>query len=400
MSADTVSGSVSLRAAQPALLLSAVLALCSHAHAQEVDHTPTLFNLLGTDGHDAATDAGGGYATADEPREFVFPLDHGAHPEYHNEWWYFTGNLATADGRRFGYQWVLFRAALTPQPVERSSRWGADQAYMSHFAVTDAAGKRFRFFERYARGAAGLAGVQTEPLRLWLEDWSLEEQAGAGGWRLQASADEVGLELELQALKPVVLQGERGLSRKSAAPGNASYYYSISRLASRGILRLAGQTHDVSGYSWLDREWGTSALAEDQQGWDWFALQLDDDTDFMFYLLRRKDGTVDPFSRGVLIDRVGQTTALGLEDIELAVLDHWRSPRGVRYPARWRLSVASHDVVLDIRPLIPDQELDATVRYWEGAVEVAGSVKKRPVTGRGYVELVGYEIEQSEKMKE
>lgn len=390
MMADTVGGSGSLRAALPALLLPALLLVGCRAHALDDDHTPTLFNLLGAGGPDAAADAGGGFVTADEPRDFIFPPDHGAHPEYRNEWWYFTGNLATEDGTRFGYQWVLFRAALTPNPVERSSRWGADQAYMSHFAVTDAAGKRFRFFERFARGAAGLAGVQAEPLRLWLEDWSLEEQAGGGDWRLRAAADDVRLELELQALKPVVPQGERGLSRKSAEPGNASYYYSISRLASHGILRLAGQTHVVSGFSWLDREWGTSALAENQQGWDWFALQLDDDTDVMFYLLRRKDGTVDPFSRGILIDRQGQITTLRLEDIELAVLDHWHSPRGSRYPARWRLSVASHALVLDIRPLIPDQELDATVRYWEGAVDVTGTVNKRPVTGRGYVELVGY----------
>jgi predicted secreted hydrolase len=392
--ADAV-GSRTCRAPLPAILLPVLLALCGSTHARDDGHldTPGLFNLLGAGGRGAAAD-GGGYAQALAPRNFVFPRDHGAHPDFRSEWWYFTGNLATPDGRRFGYQWVLFRNALAPRPAARSSAWAANQAYMSHLAVTDVADRRFYFFERFARGAAGLAGTQPEPLRLWLEDWTLEDQTGNGDWTLRASAENIQLALEMKAIKPVVLQGDRGLSRKSAAPGNASYYYSISRLATRGILRLAGKTHVVSGSSWLDREWSTSALAEDQQGWDWFALQLDDDTDIMFYLLRRRDGTVDPFSRGVVIDRAGRTTALSQEDIVLTVLDHWRSPRGTRYPARWRLSVASRDLVLDIRPVIPDQELDASVRYWEGAVDAIGSLGARPITGRGYVELVGYETQQ------
>jgi predicted secreted hydrolase len=389
-------GTRTWRAPLPAILLPGLLALCSLTYAGERPDgdAPGLFDLLGAGGQDASAAAGDEYAYALTPRDFVFPVDHGAHPEFRNEWWYFTGNLQTQDGGRFGYQWVLFRNALTPRPTARSSAWAADQAYMSHLAITDVAGRRFHFFERFARGAAGLAGARSEPLRLWLEDWTLEDRTGDGDWRLTASVGEIQLALDMKALKPVVPQGENGLSRKSAAPGNASYYYSISRLATHGILRLAGKTHVVSGYSWLDREWGTSALASDQQGWDWFALQLDDDTDIMFYLLRRKDGTVDPFSRGVVIDRAGRTTALSQEEIVLTVLDHWRSPRGTRYPARWRLSVASRELVLDIRPVIPDQELDASVRYWEGAVDVAGSLRARPITGRGYVELVGYETQQ------
>jgi len=394
-------GTRSSRAALPALLLPFLFALCSlvlAGDAVDID-TSGLFDQLGI-GAPGTTAAGDdNYAHALAPREFSFPGDHGAHPEFRSEWWYFTGNLATDDGKRFGYQWVLFRNALTPPLAGRSSAWAADQAYMSHLAVTDVEGRRFHFFERFARGAAGLAGAQPEPLRLWLEDWALEDLTGDGDWRLTAAAADIRLELDMKALKPVIPQGENGLSRKSAIPGNASYYYSISRLATHGILRLAGQTHAVSGYSWLDREWGTSALADDQQGWDWFALQLDDGTDLMFYLLRRKDGTVDPYSRGVMIDRAGRATALGREDIELAVLDHWRSPRGVRYPARWRLSVASRNLVLDIRPVIPDQELDASVRYWEGAVDVAGSTGERIVAGRGYAELVGYKSEQRVKMK-
>lgn len=385
-----MAGAVATRTV-PALLALSLLALPGGVHASdEAPETAALFDLLRAGGAGAAAETGEGFTRALVPREFIFPRDHGAHPEFRSEWWYFTGNLATPDGGRFGYQWVLFRNALTPRPAARSSAWAADQVYMSHLALTDAAGRRFHFFERFARGAAGLAGAEAEPLRLWLEDWALVEPAGGGPWRLRAAAGEIALDLELAPRKPVVLQGDRGLSRKSAAPGNASYYYSISRLATRGILRLAGETHAVSGDSWLDREWGTSALADDQQGWDWFALQLDDDTEIMFYLLRRKDGSADPFSGGALIDRAGRSTPLGRDDVELAVLDHWHSPRGGRYPARWRLRVASRDLTLDIRPVIPDQELAASVRYWEGAVDVAGSLGTRPVAGRGYVELVGY----------
>lgn len=385
-----MAGAVATRTV-PALLAVSLLALPGGVHASdEAPETAGLFDLLRAGGAGAAAETGEGFTRALVPREFIFPRDHGAHPEFRSEWWYFTGNLATPDGGRFGYQWVLFRNALTPRPAARSSAWAADQVYMSHLALTDAAGRRFHFFERFARGAAGLAGAEAEPLRLWLEDWALVEPAGGGPWRLRAAAGEIALDLELAPRKPVVLQGDRGLSRKSAAPGNASYYYSISRLATRGILRLAGETHAVSGDSWLDREWGTSALADDQQGWDWFALQLDDDTEIMFYLLRRKDGSADPFSGGALIDRAGRSTPLGRDDVELAVLDHWHSPRGGRYPARWRLRVTSRDLTLDIRPVIPDQELAASVRYWEGAVDVAGSLGTRPVAGRGYVELVGY----------
>ncbi len=330
------------------------------------------------------------YARAIEPRAFVFPRDHGPHPEFRSEWWYFTGNLETADGRRFGYQWVIFRAALHPDTIARGSAWGTTQAYMAHFAVTDPVNRDFHFFERFARGAAGLASAQSDPLRVWLEDWSLEMDQATGIWRLRAAEDPVSFELEMQTLKPVVLNGDQGLSRKSAVEGNASYYYALTRLDTHGILRIGNETHAVRGNSWLDREWSTSALAADQAGWDWFALQLDDGSDLMFYQLRRSDGSIDPFSSGTLTDPAGNATTLTQDAVILEVLDTWRSSRGARYPSRWRLRLPAQDLTVEIKPILANQELDVSIPYWEGAVDIDGSRDGYAINGRGYVELVGY----------
>lgn len=369
-----------------------------------------LAALIGADirGPGQAAPAAADYARALGPRPLSFPRDHGPHPEYRSEWWYFTGNLSAADGRRFGYQWVLFRLALAPDASAaapgsgpdtaspRRSAWRANQAYMAHFALTDAAAGGFHAFERFARGAAGLAGAAADPLHLWLDDWSLTEDPAGGVWRLRARADGIDIDLELRATRAPVPQGEGGFSRKSAAAGNASYYYSISRLDSRGILRAGEHSHVVEGLSWLDREWGTSALAEDQQGWDWFALQLDDGTDLMVYRLRRKDGGIDPFSAGMLVTPNDSRLPLAADDVSLDILDTWTSPEGVRYPAGWRLRLPGRDLVLDVRPLIPDQELDLSVRYWEGAVTVTGRHAGAAVGGSGYVELVGYADAEAE----
>ncbi len=352
----------------------------------EIEGAFRLSGVLGAGGGTVDT----GFARALEPREFSFPADHGPHPGFRNEWWYFTGNLEDADGRRFGYQWVVFRAALSPEAVPRASAWGTNQAYMAHFAITDPGERSFHYFERFARGGAGLAGAEGEPLRVWLEDWSLEMDAAGNTWRLRAAQDAVMFDLEMQAVKPAVLNGDRGLSRKSADPGNASYYYALTRLDTRGTLRAGGEMYAVRGLSWLDREWSTSALADDQAGWDWFALQLDDGVDLMFYQLRRTDGAIDRFSSGTLTDPAGAATTLSPDEVILEVLDTWHSPRGTQYPSQWRLRLPSHGLALDVRPVLANQELDVSIPYWEGAVDVEGVRDGRAVTGRGYVELVGY----------
>lgn len=328
-----------------------------------------------------------GYARALEPREFNFPADHGPHPELRTEWWYYTGNLETAEGRRFGFQLTFFRSALAPEMPARESAWATRQAWLAHFTVTDVQSGTFRSFERWGRGALGLAGAQAEPFRVWLKDWRVEGQP----MRLVASEDGLGIDLVLQQGKPPVLQGEQGLSRKSAEPGNASYYYSLTRMPAAGTVRVGKERFAVQGFAWMDREWSTSSLGRDQVGWDWFSLQLSDGWDLMLYRLRKKDGTADPSSSGTLIGPSGESRPLKLSDFEIEGTGEWRSPRsGAHYPARWRLRIPSEELDLTVQPVLADQELDVSFRYWEGAVDLQGTRHGRPIRGRGYVELTGY----------
>lgn len=341
-----------------------------------------------------AGDAETGYARAMEPRPFVFPEDHGPHPEFRSEWWYVTGNLEGPDGEPFGFQVTFFRTTLEPRAAAGPSAWATNQAYMGHFAFTDASGDTFRAYERFERGALNLAGAQIGPFRVWLGDWSMQGPAEGESvfpLRLRVAEGDRGVDLVLRPDKPLVLQGDRGLSRKGPEPGNASYYYSFTRLDARGAVTIGGRNVPVQGQAWIDREWSTSALSSDQVGWDWFALQLSDGRDLTYYRLRSRDGGTDRFSGGVLVDREGTTRALTPEMVQLQVLTRWNSPGdGVSYPSRWRLRVADEDLDLEVAPILADQELRLSFRYWEGAVRVRGQAGDLPVEGKGYVELTGY----------
>ena len=236
-----------------------------------------------------------------------------------------------------------------------------------------------------------LAGAHAAPHRVWLEDWSMQgspEQPFP--LRLRASQDDVAIDLTLETAKPLVLQGDRGLDRKGPGPGNASYYYSITRLATSGSLRLHDREFAVSGLSWLDREWGSSALSKQQVGWDWFALQLSDGSDLMFYNLRRNDGSQDEFSAGTFTAATGDYEYIARSELTVEVVEHWQSERGGRYPSAWSISIPGKQLRLDIVPVLANQELATMVRYWEGAVDVRGSLAGRTIEGRGYVELTGY----------
>ncbi len=361
------------------------------------------------------------FARAEGPRAIAFPADDGPHDDFQTEWWYTTGNLTAVTGEHFGFQLTFFRRALVPpdQRAARASAWGTDQVYMAHFALTDVSGGRHYSFERLARGAAGIAGAQAAPYRVWLEDWEVAEMANGAGqglkslsdmtksakadWRaggatrLRAAAQDpasglnLSLDLTLSDLKPPVLQGDRGYSRKGPEPGNASYYVSLTRLASQGTVTVGNKTYSVSGLSWMDHEWSTSALGAEQVGWDWFSIQLDDGTELMAFQLRRADGSVDAFSSGTLIAADGSARSLGPNDFSITPTATWRSPRtGGAYPAAWALTVPSADLRLEITPWLADQEMQVSYTYWEGAVRVAGAAAGRPVTGNGYVELTGY----------
>jgi predicted secreted hydrolase len=375
------------------VVVSAVALSLSTREREPIRATLSLAQALGTG--DTT-----GYTRALEPRAFVFPRDHGPHPEYRTEWWYFTGNLQAEDGTALGFQLTFFRSALAPRSnsmsaYARTSAWAADQAYMAHFAVTDAGARRFEAFDRFARAAVGLAGAQAAPFRVWLEDWSAESMSAEATTsfpiRLQAAEGDVSLDLVLDQGKPPVLHGDQGLSRKGEELGNASHYYSLTRMPTRGSVRLGGRDYRVIGHSWMDREWGTSALSPGVAGWDWFALQLSDGSELMLYRLRSADGAPTRFSAGTFVAPDGAVSTLAAEDAQVDVLDTWTSPRaGARYPSRWRVQVPARSLDVEIEPLVADQELLLAVRYWEGTARVEGTRAGQPVSGRAYVELTGY----------
>lgn len=335
-----------------------------------------------------------GYARVTGPQPLSSPADAGPHPDYQTEWWYYTGNLDTGDGRHFGYQFTLFRRATVPpdQRVPRTSDWSADQVYLAHFAITDVAGQRYQAFERLSRGGPGLAGAVSPPYRVWLEDWQVQQVGDDPAvTRIQARAGEVALDLTLTDRKGLVLHGEQGYSQKGPDPGNASIYTSLTRLASTGTITVAGERYEVSGLSWKDQEYSTSALAPDQVGWDWFALQLDDGSELKTFHIRRADGSVDPFSAGTFIDVDGAVTPLTRDDFTIDVTARWRSPHsGAAYPAGWVVSAPSLGLRLTVEPWLADQELNVSYTYWEGAVQINGQRGDRAVRGNGYVELTGY----------
>lgn len=335
-----------------------------------------------------------GFLRATTPRPFAFPADHGAHDDFRTEWWYVTGNLFAADGRAFGVQLTFFRNALVAGGAASPSRWRSHHVWMAHFALSDERRGTFRFSERFAREAVDLAGVTAAPFRVALEDWSLASMSPSGSdfspLALAARNGDFAAELTLETGKPPVLQGERGLSQKGPEPGNASYYYSLTRLATRGTVTVAGETVPVTGEAWLDREWSTSALGAELAGWDWFALQLDDGRELMFYRLRRKDGASDPWSRGSLVAADGSARSLQPAEVRLTPLSTWPSPTGAIYPAKWRIEVPGEALDLELAPRVANQELAVTVRYWEGAVKIAGSSHGRPIGGHGFVEMTGY----------
>ena len=330
---------------------------------------------------------------ADAPREWTFPRDHGAHPAYRTEWWYFTGNLEDSQGNPYGYQLTIFRVAARQgaDPEGVGNPWTVRDLYLGHLAVSDGAGGGFHYADRLSRTGPGLAGASTAGLDVWVLDWRVRQEGAA--IHLNGGPEGFALDLVLRPDKPVVLHGRQGLSRKGPEPGQASYYASLTSLATSGTLRLApgAAPVEVTGVSWFDQEFGSNQLAEDQAGWDWFSLHLGDGRELMLYLLRRTDGTVEPASSGTLVEVDGRAVHLALASFRVEVLDTWVSPRsGARYPNRWRVAVPKHGISLEVAPLLADQELVTTgstgVVYWEGAV--TGDGASGPC--RGYVELTGY----------
>jgi predicted secreted hydrolase len=371
----------------PAMILACLtlLAACAGPAQPEVSAHLGAVEAL-------SIDSTAGYTRARAPMPFAFPQDHGPHPAFLTEWWYFTGNLDDGAGHHFGYQLTIFRRALAPTAPTRDSDWATRDIYMGHLALSDVAGGKFSAYERFSRGGAGLAGASGEPFHVFLEDWSVDGGGPEGmDMRLRASQGDVGIDLRATNSAAPVLQGDAGLSQKGPSPGNASYYYSLPHMATTGEIRVGDARYSVSGLSWMDREWSTSSLEGDVSGWDWFALQLDDGASLMFYRLREPGGAVSPYSAGSLVSADGAQISLARGDVQVDVLDTWRSPRtGALYPARWRLRVPAAQLDLEITPYLADQELPVSVSYWEGAVQISGTRAGVRLGGSGYVELTGY----------
>jgi len=362
----------------------AVLAACGRVPADTLESGVSL--------ELAAPGAPPAFVRATGPSSYSFPEDHGPHLGFQTEWWYYTGNLETPEGDRLAYQLTFFRRGLAVPGGLRPSRLAADQIYFAHFAITDVRGARHPHWERFSRGAAGLAGAAGSPYGVWLDDWSVSSLDPAGdSVRLFAREQDWELDLTLQSEKGVVAHGDGGLSPKSGEAGNASYYLSLTRLRTQGTVTLAGSRVEVAGSSWFDHEWSTSALGAQAIGWDWFSLQMDDGTELMLFQIRRSDGSLEPVSSGTLVEADGTLASLTGTDFTIEANDSWRSPEtGATYPTEWVVRVPGFALELSVRPILDDQEMRVSFPYWEGAVTLDGTRQGRPLQGRGFVELTGY----------
>jgi len=329
------------------------------------------------------------------PWKWSFPRDHGSHPDFRTEWWYFTGNLSDTSARRFGYQLTFFRQGVVFKVKDPSTPWSVRDLFPGHFALTDVSARRFAYAERLSRGGPGLAGAARNQMDVWLLNWSARMKENT--IRIEAKDQAMEIFLELTPRKPIVFQGQNGLSKKGPKEGQASYYFSYTDLATKGWIKTPTLPSPllVKGRSWLDHEFGSNQLASNQVGWDWFSLCLSNGQDLMIYFLRRSDGSVEPTSAGALVSSDGRTTNLSLSEMSVEVLDHWKSSKtGGKYPSRWKIKIPVAGIELAVNPLLADQELvtegSTGVVYWEGAVDGRGRSRGQEVTCEGYVEMTGY----------
>jgi len=329
--------------------------------------------------------------------EFEFPRDHFSHPEFELEWWYYTGNLWSADGRRFGFELTFFRNAVE-RPEPATSAWDVDQLYLAHFAVSDIEGQQFLKAERLNRSGPGLAGADAARGLIWNGNWQVAWRDAAnplGTQSLRAVADGFSIELDLTPAKPAVVNGENGVSQKAAGEGKASHYITFTRLSAAGSLRIGDEQFAVAGSAWMDHEFSTDSLGADQAGWDWLSLQLHDNTELMLYRLRRTDGSTDPHSAGTYVRGDGTSQHLSEDEISMTPSALWTSPTtGGQYPLQWHVDIPGLGLALTVTTPLDTQEIVPTrgrgPTYWEGAIDVEGHSPDGDVSGVGYLEMTGY----------
>ena len=324
---------------------------------------------------------------------YSFPYDHFNHPEFETEWWYYTGNLQSADGHKFGFELTFFRQAVA-RDLPNHGSWDLQDIYLAHLALSDLTGGHFYHVERTNRSGPGVAGVDEPAQRIWNGNWQIQWKGT--DQELQAISDSFDLRFAMRSEKPPVIHGENGVSQKAEGAGRASHYISFTRLATKGNVTLNAKTFSVSGLAWMDHEFFTHQLTTDQAGWDWLSLQLNDRSELMLFHIRRKDGSIDPFSAGTYIDPQGNTTHLREADFVLQPTgDTWKSPASnAKYPVAWKIVVPRLGIELETKTLLPPQELTGGSRlaptYWEGAIVLHGKRSGAPLSGSGYLEMTGY----------
>jgi predicted secreted hydrolase len=334
------------------------------------------------------------YRTALPGYRYQFPRDHFNHPDFQTEWWYYTGNLKSADGRRFGFELTFFRQAVSRDPA-KTATWDVQDLYVAHLALSDLDGGKFYHVERTNRSGPGIAAANKSLGRIWNGNWQIQ-------WRgndqeIKAVDQRFQLHLTLHPEKPPVVHGENGVSQKANGPGRASHYISFTRLATSGAIDLGSREIEVSGSSWMDHEFFTHQLEPEQSGWDWLSLQLDDDTEVMLFHIRRKDGSIDSHSAGTYVDAKGKTMHLCSSDFRMeSVAEKWTSPRtGAAYPIHWSIAIPRLGIALEAKTPLASQELTGKTKlapnYWEGAVILAGTRTAKTISGVGYLEMTGYD---------
>ena len=316
----------------------------------------------------------------------VFPRDHGAHPDFRTEWWYFTGWLEGPEGKPLGFQITFFRSRPAADPNNQSA-FAPKQIVFAHAALSDPGTGKLIHDQRMARAGFGIAGAAIPDADVVLLDWSLQRHAG-GGFRARTPSRAFSLDLALRPTQPVMVNGDRGYSRKGPQPEQASYYYSVPQLAVTGTIVRGGTRVPVTGRAWLDREWSSTLLDPRAVGWDWAGINLDDGSALMAFQVRGRDGRA-LYAGGTLRRRNGRQTVLGSQDVRFVPRRRWRSPAtGALYPveAEFIARLPEGTRRFPLKPLFDAQELDGRSGgmpvYWEGAVSTPG--------GRGYLELTGY----------
>ena len=325
---------------------------------------------------------------------YNFPHDHFNHPDFRTEWWYYTGNVKSEDGHRFGFELTFFRQGVD-RDGKPSTPWQVRDLYLAHLALSDLDGGTFLHAERTNRAGPGIAGASEPERRIWNGNWQVSWEGD--DLSLQAIDERFSIHFTLRAAKPPVIHGQNGLSQKAEGPGRASHYISLTRLKTVGKVELNGQHFHVTGAAWMDHEFFTHQLEPDQTGWDWFSIQLDDNSELMLFNIRRKDGSIDPYSAGTFVDARGKATHLARNEFTMKPTGSaWTSPAThAAYPLRWKILVPKLNIELESSTSLPSQELASSVglvpAYWEGSVLLEGSKGGSPVAGIGYLEMTGYD---------